>query len=101
MRAHHPKRNRMVRDHDDLVTSQGTYPKPWATDLATIFGWDDVLEASRNGDGAGAGANDNDATATAATAAASTLLPKTIALDGANIAWSLAGAYTRSLLSST
>jgi len=64
---------------DTLVTPQGTYPTPWATDLATIFGWDDVLEAAGGADAV----------------AANRLLPKKIALDGANIAWSL-GASVRS-----
>ena len=77
----HPNSPRSRRNPrpDDLVTPQGRYPSAWATDLADIFGWDDVLAASRVGD------CDGDET----TAATRELLPKRIALDGANIAWSL------------
>ena len=57
---------------------QGRYPSAWATDLADIFGWDDVLAAS--GVGAGDGDSSNQTRV---------LPPKRIALDGANIAWSL------------
>ena len=79
-RAHpNSPRSRRTPRPDDLVTPQGRYPSAWATDLADIFGWDDVLEAS------GVGAGDGDE----ATAATRVLLPKRIALDGANIAWSL------------
>jgi hypothetical protein len=60
------------------VTPQGRYPSAWATDLADIFGWDDVLAAS------GVGAGDGDASNQTRV-----LPPKRIALDGANIAWSL------------
>lgn len=77
-RAHpNSPRSRRTPRPDDLVTPQGRYPSAWATDLADIFGWDDVLEAS------GVGAGDGDE----ATAATRVLLPKRIALDGANIAW--------------
>ena len=58
----------------------------WATDLADIFGWDDVLAAS--GVGAGDGDSSNQTRV---------LPPKRIALDGANIAWSL-GTSVRSRL---
>ena len=79
-RAHpNSPRSRRNPKPDDLVTPQGRYPSAWATDLADIFGWDDVLAAS------GVGERDGDE----ATAAARVLLPKRIALDGANIAWSL------------
>ena len=37
---------RRARRDDDLVTPQGTYPAPWAADLAEIFEWEDVLEAA-------------------------------------------------------
>ena len=60
------------------MTPQGRYPSAWATDLADIFGWDDVLAAS--GVGAGDGDSSNQTRV---------LPPKRIALDGANIAWSL------------
>lgn len=58
------------------MTPQGRYPSAWATDLADIFGWDDVLAAS--GVGAGDGDSSNQTRV---------LPPKRIALDGANIAW--------------
>jgi hypothetical protein len=103
-----PRRNRPVRLDDDLVTPQGRYPGAWATDLAHIFGWDDVLEASgvaaagggaAGGEGGGGevnvitNTNPNDAAAAApgvdTYSPSRLLLPTRIALDGANIAWSL------------
>jgi hypothetical protein len=58
------------------VTPQGRYPAPWATDLAQIFSWDDILQASARAGTPGSGEDDE-------------RVPKRIVLDGANIAWSL------------
>ena len=71
----HPNKRRAHRA-DDLVTPQGRYPAPWATDLAQIFSWDDILQASARGGTPGSGEDDE-------------RMPKRIVLDGANIAWSL------------
>ena len=82
-------RSKRPPQFDDLVTPQGRYPSAWATDLADIFGWDDVLEASGVGVGDGGGSDEDDAPSSSKPAAKKLLLPKRIALDGANIAWSL------------
>ena len=84
-RAHrNSARSRRPPQSDDLVTPQGRYPEAWATDLADIFGWDDVLDASGVGDGDGVAKQINNESSSR-----QILLPKRIALDGANIAWSL------------
>ena len=89
---------RSKRRDDDLITPQGRYPTAWATDLATIFGWDDVLEASGVSTTSSPDFSDPTPAADASTASGASsedpnssrvLLPKRIALDGANIAWSL------------
>ena len=40
------------------MTPQGRYPAPWATDLAQIFSWDDILQASARGGTPGSGEDD-------------------------------------------
>ena len=91
------------RRDDDLVTPQGRYPSAWATDLADIFDWDDVLEASGVAAAAPVVASHDDGSSTQtssspddkhvvvpSSSSSSLALPtKRIALDGANIAWSL------------
>lgn len=99
-RAHRnsARSRRSNRRDDDLITPQGRYPTAWATDLATIFGWDDVLEASGVSTTSSPDASEPGPAADASTAPVASpedpipsrlLLPKRIALDGANIAWSL------------
>ena len=99
-RAHRnsARSRRSKRRDDDLITPQGRYPTAWATDLATIFGWDDVLEASGVSTTSSPDFSDPTPAADASTASGASsedpnssrvLLPKRIALDGANIAWSL------------
>ena len=82
---------RRARRDDDLVTPQGTYPAPWAADLAEIFEWEDVLEAAGRTPARGTSrgdASNPDALADAA-AASSSRRHTRIVLDGANIAWSM------------
>ena len=96
--AAHPGRRlknsgaRRARRDDDLVTPQGTYPAPWAADLAEIFEWEDVLEAAGRTPAGGTSrgdASNPDATEDAAAASSSQRRHTRIVLDGANIAWSM------------
>ena len=81
---------RQVRRDDDLVTPQGTYPAPWAADLAEIFEWDDVLEAAgRPFAGDKANGDSSSVSDDAAAASSSSAGHTRIVLDGANIAWSM------------
>ena len=72
------------------MTPQGTYPAPWAADLAEIFEWDDVLEAAgRQFAGENANGDPSSVSDDAAAASSSSARHTRIVLDGANIAWSM------------
>ena len=95
--AAHPGRRsknsgaRRARRDDDLVTPQGTYPAPWAANLAEIFEWEDVLEAAGRTPARGTSRGDasNPDASEDAAAASSSRRHTRIVLDGANIAWSM------------